>query len=199
MRSVFLHKGLGVAVATLLGPSLLMATITAKECPMRPATPESYTWNFRQETSDLFQRMTQRAYAVQEEAEQLQTMHSEADLIGWQPEAAQLEQITDDVNAMNETLCRLRHIKHVDSPWQQHAIHRIAPKLMELASYTDVANQYLNSHHSYLYSTDYDADISGIYLRAKGVNQVLHNSEEYASALHEVRTLGHELGVPSGT
>jgi hypothetical protein len=197
MQSIFLRKCLGSAVAVLLGPSLLMA-ITVKECPVRPATPASYTWNFPKETSGLFQQIMQRAYTVQNEAEELQELQSEADLVGWQPEADLMAQTRDDVNAMNEMLCRLRQIERMDSPWQQHAINRVTPKLIELASYTEMAMNYLNSHHDYLYSLNYNADINGIYLRAKRVNQLLHNSEEYASARHEVHTLGHELGIRSG-
>jgi len=197
MRSIFLRRCLVVAVATLLGPSLLMA-ITAKVCPVRPATPESYTWNFPKETSGLFQQMMQRAYDVENEAEQLQTLQSSANLIGWQSEAVLLEQTATDVDAMNDMLCRLRHIERVDSPWQQHAIDRIAPKLFELSSYTEMAMNYLNSHHDYLFAPDYNADIKGIYLRATRVRQVMRDSEEYASAQREVHTLGHELGVRSG-
>jgi len=196
MRSIFLRKCLGVAIATLLGPSLLMA-ITAKVCPVRPATPESYTWNFPKETSGLFQQMMQRASAVKYDADQLQTLQSSAGLIGWQPEAELLQETGNDVNAMNEMLCRLRHIERVDSPWQQHAINRIAPRLIELASYTDMAINYLNSHHDYLFAPGYNADIKGIYVRAKQVHQVIRSSEEHASARQEVHTAGHEVGVRS--
>jgi hypothetical protein len=197
MQSILLRKCLGVAVATLLGPSLLMA-ITEKECPVRPATPESYTWDFPMETSSLFQQMMQRALAVQNDADQLDTLQASAGLIGWQDEAGLLEDTKTDVNAMNEMLCRLRHIERVDHPSQQHAIDEIAPKLVELASYTQMAVDYLNSHHDYLFAPNYNSDINGIYLRAKQVHQVMSDSEKYAGAQQEVHTLGHGLGVRSG-
>jgi len=197
MWSIFLRKCLCGGIATLLGPSLLMA-VTEKECPVRPATPQSYTWNFPRETSGLFQQMMQRAFDVENDAEQLQMLQSEPNEVGWQPEGDLLQETRSDVNAMNELLCRLRHIERVDTSRQQHAIDQIAPKLIELADYTDMAMSYLNSHHGYLFAPDYNTDINGIYLRAKQVHQVMRDSEQYAGARQEARTIGRELGVPSG-
>jgi len=184
MKSTFLRKCLCGGIATLLGPSLLMA-ITVKECPIRPATPESYKWNFPKETSGLFQEMMQRADDVKNDAEQLQILQSDVGEMGgmsWQGEAPLLEETVKDVNSMNEMLCRLRQIERVDRPWQQHAINRMAPKLVELASYTQASMDYLNSHHDYLFDPAYNTDINGIYLRAKQVRRIVRNSEGSALA-----------------
>ena len=186
MRSIFLRKCLGGAIAALLGPSLLMA-VTVKECQVRPATPESYKWNFPQETSSLFQQMIQRAHDLRNDAERLQELQSDYSVIGWQGEVPPMVRAVNDVNKMNETLCRLRQIERVDNAWQRRAINRITPKLIELASYTQAAMDYLNAHPDYLFAPSYNTDINGIYARAAQVRRILRSAEENAGTAAAAR------------
>jgi hypothetical protein len=197
-RSTFLRTCLGFGAVALLGPSLLMA-VTVKECHVGPPTPESYKWNFSKETSGLFNEILQRADAVEQEAEQLQELQRNADLINYQDEASLLNQARDDINAMDATLCRLRAIKRVDPAWQRRAIDRITPKLYELSSYDEMAITYLNNHPGYLYDPEYNAEINQMQGRAALVYRIMRNTEEYGAARKEVRTLGQNLGIQRGS
>jgi hypothetical protein len=181
MRSTLLRKCLCGGIAMLFGPSLLMA-ITVRKCPVSAATPESYKWNFPQETSALFQQMMERAFLVQHDAERLQILQSDYSVVGWQGEVVPMERTVSEVNAMNEMLCRLRQIARVDNPWQRHAINRITPKLIELADYTQTAMDYLNTHQEFLFASAYNSDINGIYARAVRVRRILRNAEEHAGS-----------------
>lgn len=101
------------------------------------------------------------------------------------------------VDAMDNELCRLRVIRRVTLPWQQKAIDRAAPTVIELTDYVRDAIQNLNNNQITVNILDrsYAQDVDFMYRRANTIAGSIGNFEEYAAARTEIRQLSPKLGM----
>ena len=134
-------------------------------------------------------------------ADQLQTFNRDGALISWEMDADVLTQAQAQVNAMDEELCRLRLIRRVTLPWQQKAIDRVAPKMIELTDYVEDALQNLNEKHNTVNTLDrsFAQDADFMYRRADTIARSIGNFEEYAAARTEIQQLSPKLGMHAGS
>jgi hypothetical protein len=195
MRTTFLYRASYYLLTFMLAPALM--AVTRPKCAAGPPTPESYTWNFPQEASTLLQNVKQQDSHVLGEVGTLQQLSrdGDGDRIGWQSAATTLNQIRDHVNDMDGMLCRLRTIRRVALPWQQQAIDRLAPHLIELTDYTQSALTYLNRNQEHPYMYPFQQDVEYMWLRADGIYNSVNQYEEYAADLHQVQQLNRRLDL----
>jgi hypothetical protein len=199
MRLTFWLKGFCGVASLLVMAALPMAA--TEQCQTGPPTPASYTRNFPKEASALLQQMGTQAIQVRDLADQLQTFNRDGALISWEMDADVLTQAQAQVNAMDEELCRLRLIRRVTLPWQQKAIDRVAPKMIELTDYVEDALQNLNEKHNTVNTLDrsFAQDADFMYRRADTIARSIGNFEEYAAARTEIQQLSPKLGMHAGS
>lgn len=66
-----------------------------------------------------------------------------------QTQAAAINRIKDDVNALGKQAAKLKDARAAASPWQKAAIDRVTPFLDELGGYTTAVIEHLNSEHKH--------------------------------------------------
>jgi hypothetical protein len=142
-------------------------------------TPESYTWNFTREGSQLLQRINRDVQMVKEDAADLERQGAELD---WKTHSIMLNRIKIRVNNVGEELCRLQTIQHTLEPWQQQALARIAPELDIVARNTQNAIEFLQDNRGNLFNPTYEEYLSNVHDRAERVNLFV----EYAQVRQEV-------------
>jgi hypothetical protein len=187
-------------VATLLAvPALLMGR--TEQRPVYPPVPAAYMWSFPNEASTLLQQLRTQALQVRDLADQLQAFDREGSLISWQMDASVLITVKAQVNDMDNTLSRLRAIRPMALPWQQKAIDRVAPKMIELTDYVEDAIQNLNNNHltPHILGKSYALDADFMYQRANTIARSIHQFEEYAAARTEIQQLSPKLGTKAGS
>jgi hypothetical protein len=199
MRLRFWLKGFCGAAALLIAPALLVGG--TEQRPTYPPIPAAYMWSFPNEASDLLQQLRTQALQVRDSAAQLQAFNLDGGDISWQLDASVLTTVKAQVNDMDATLYRLRGIRQMALPWQQKAISRIAPKVIELTAYVQDAIQNLNNNHTTVHILDksYALDADYMYQRADTIARSIANFEEYAAARTEIQHLSPELGVKTGS
>jgi hypothetical protein len=192
-------KGFSRVASLLVAPALLMAA--TNQCQSGIVTPASYTWDFPSEASHLLQQMKTQAVQVRDLADRLQAFDRDGDLISWQTDADVLTAARAQVNAMDADLCRLRAIRRVTLPWQQKAIDRVTPKVIELTEYVQDAVQNLNHNHTTVNMLDrsYAEDADFMYRRADTIARMVGNFEEYAAASTEIQQISPKLGMKTGS
>jgi hypothetical protein len=154
-----------------LGPGVLSAAVT-RECPVPKATPESYTWNFQREASQLLQRVQLDARLVKRHAA---TLESEArdPYVNWRTDGELLTRMRDRIDDMGSVACRLQTIRRVVTPAQKQAIDQSLPLLALLATTTDHTIARLNQNHMNLWKPDYQHDTQDLYTTAAELNHTL--------------------------
>ena len=165
--------------AVILSPALLYAS--GHVCRMVDAepTPETYTWNFTKEGSQLLEQIDRNIQMVKDDAAALKRQDAELD---WKTHSIVLTRIKDQVNKTGEELCRMEMIQHTLEPWQQQALARIAPELDVLAKNTQNAIEFLQDNRQSLFNPTYEEYLGNIYDRAERVNLFV----EYAQVRQEV-------------
>jgi len=199
MHLRFWLKGFCRVATLLLAPALLMGS--TDQCQTGPVTPASYTWNFPNEASHLLQQMKDQAIQVRDQADQLRAFDREGALISWDVDADVLTNAKAEVNTMDKELCRLRVIRRVTLPWQQEAIDRVVPKMIELTDYVGDAIQNVNDHHMTVNTLDksYAEEADFVYQRANNIARSIGNFEEYAAARTEIHQLSPKLDMQAGS
>jgi hypothetical protein len=139
--------------------------------------------------------MKANAVTVRNLADELNTYSWQPNEIGFRLQANWLNQARDQVNRMDETLTRLRTIRPATMPWEQKAIDRVTPSMVELTSATESAIEFLNGHEVYPFSSSYVADSSNMYSDASRIARTVGKFQEYAAATREVRELRPQLGI----
>jgi hypothetical protein len=163
-------------------------------CSSAPASDASSTSN---EVSTLLQEMQTKAIQVRNLADQLEVFNRDGALLSWQADAGVLTRAKAQVNAMDDMLFRLRAMRQEALPWQQKAIDRIAPKVIELTDYVQAAVQNLNNNHLTVHILDksYTEDANGIYQRSNTIARAIGQYEEYGTARNEIKQLSPKLGM----
>jgi hypothetical protein len=96
---------------------------------------------------------------------------------------------------MDKLLSQLRENQAEASPWQQKAIERIAPSVVNLTDTTQAAIVSLNDNQGHPYFSDLAGLASNIYNQASQIARTTGDFEQYANARHEVRQLKQTLGL----
>ena len=105
-------------------------------CEYRAPTAESETWDYVSEAAELFEDTERRARRIQRYSGNLSHTRV-AELSSWEAHGVELAQIRDEVNALNEDLCRLARIQRVVMPRQQAVIDRIQERAANLGALTN--------------------------------------------------------------
>jgi hypothetical protein len=157
-------KVVGFLAAFSLASAAFAATPPVCKCG--PPTPESYKWNFSQEASGLLAKLHQDAYRVRDSADYLEKYNREPFLIDWRTDAVTLDSIQDQIDKMDQILCRLRIIERVLPPEQQAEINEITAATVELTDTAQAAIHYLNNNQDRLFLPQYTAYAHEMYSEA---------------------------------
>lgn len=180
--------------------ALPVASLAAENsaCVAGKPTPESYTWNFRAEASQLLNDIQADAVHAQQHADKLETYASQLQ-ISWQAHGEQLDAIRAEVNDMGQKLCRLETIRRVVAPWQQTAIKRAAKLVQLMADNTQDAIQFVDNHQGNLWMSPYPRYAANLYQDSKQLDHSLRTYEEFAQVHHEDLQLEKTLGMRAGS
>ena len=178
MQSSLMPKVVGFLAALSLASAAFAATQPVCQCG--PPTPESYKWNFSKEASGLLAQLHQDAYGVRDSADKLEGYNREPFLIDWQADGVTLDSIRDEVNKMDQILCRLRIIERVLPPEQQAEINKITPPTLELTNTAQAAIHYLDRSEDRLFLPSYTAYASEMYSEAGRIERSTTASAEKA-------------------
>lgn len=170
-----------MAIGAMLALPFLAAG-AAKLCQPGAVTPESYTWDFKSETNEIFDEIRGRAYHVQDHAATLESFTRSISQPSWQSHAGELTGVKAQVNAMGEDLCRLHIIRRVTEPWQQVAIDHITPKIVKLAARTESMIDFVSDHRQNLAHPDYRDDAMVLYEQSKALRKIADQGYEVADA-----------------
>jgi hypothetical protein len=167
-------------VGFLAGLSLASAAFAATRpvCQCGPPTPESYKWNFSKEAFGLLAQFHQDAYGVLESADTLEEYNREPFLIDWRADSVTLDSIRDQVNRMDQILCRLRTIERVLPPEQQAEINKITPATLELTDTAQAAIHFLDRNEDRLFLPSYAAYAREMYSEAARIERSTTSAEK---------------------
>lgn len=179
MEQKHFRGNLKLAVVALALPLLVEAG--QKICRTGPPTPESYTWNFREEASQLLEGTRSRAYQVQMEADLMESFTRQPS-ISWQTHSNSLSQVSEQINDIGEDLCRMHIIRRVTDPWQQETIDRITPEVVALANNTEAAIEFLKENRANLTHPAYKDYVASLYEGASSLRNHADISFEFAGA-----------------
>ncbi|MBZ5513821.1 MAG: hypothetical protein LAN62_03065 [Acidobacteriia bacterium] len=122
----------------------------------------SKTWNFPAEATQLLNDVRAKSEDVVQQSD-AQTLLNEHYTTDWTHVGYQLALVRSDVNAMGKDLCRLQAIRRVADPWQQREIHRITPRLQDMAAQTEASIVLLNNNQQSYWSTGLPNDMADVY------------------------------------
>ena len=188
-----------LAVLTL---GALALTSTPLWASSRPAAPESlaltsYKISTRITASRRLAQLGTNARQVRRLAARLQSLDMQGNGNFWQYDAHVLNQARSTVNAMDRDLRALERLEPSAAPWQQDAIRREAPSVVELTGHTQDAIKYLASHEDALFAPSYRDDAEYMYRDAARIVKSVNQFEEFNDARRQVRQLGSALRISS--
>jgi hypothetical protein len=150
-----------------------------RECIVQKATPASYTWNFRQEASNIFKDIRFDAGRAGYHTGRLERTAWGPDSVSWASDVNQFNQIQSAVNDMSRKLCRLETIRRAASPWQQKAIDRIAIDVTLLADNTQDALAFADTHRETLWVPAFRRYVENMSAEARKLNESMQHAVEY--------------------
>ena len=178
MTQRYLLTGLLLAGMAFV-PAVSMSAAT-KECPVSRATPESYKWNFKNEASQLLDRVRTDALDARHHAATLESEAEDTD-IDWRFDADQLNTIRHDINDMGNVLCRLETIRRVASPQEKHVIDRTFPLISSMAGNADAAIKNLNQNQLDFWQPVYKTYADNLYTDARKLSNAIGRFEAQAN------------------
>ncbi len=164
----------------------------SRACTSGALTPQSYTWNFRQEAQGLLGDVDLDAYWASYHADQLDHFSPE---ISWEEHAIELNAIRGEINDMGTKLCRLETIRRVVSPWEQKAIDNAAPLIAEMANEAASAITYLNNSQLHLFAPSYHAYSEEMFQQSTRLNHQLNQFEDFSKVHRQDIRLEKSLGL----
>jgi len=180
MRMNFVCKG-ALAVATLcVAPAALPASATANQ--PGTVTLKSEKGAFASNASNLLQQVQNDAQRVRNSADQLEARLRQPFLNDWESDASLLERARGRVNAMDDLLFQLRMNHSKALPWQQQAIKRIAPSVVNLTDTTEDAVVTLKNNQAHIYATNLGGLADHMYDEANRIDQAIGNLERSTNA-----------------
>lgn len=178
VAAVALAFGLGASAARGATPSAGAARATAEEAAL---PPESYTWDFQAEASELLGEIHGLATALHREAGTLQSFARNSKM-SRESHVAQLDLMRSHINDAGTRLARLQQIKHVTAPWQQSAISRLHPIAANVAEHTEAAINHVNENPSYLFAPSYQEHLAEAVEQAGALKNTAGNFLAYNNA-----------------
>ena len=169
MKISFLSKGILVAAALCMVPAALPASPKGAGQGVVTVNPEASPGD----AASLLDQIRSEALRVKYNADQLQGLVREGNLISWRHDDYLLEDVRDQVNELNMLLYNLRVDQAEASPVQQEIIARIAPPALELVGATHDALVTLDSNKSHVSMSDLPSLADEIYQEASRVAQTL--------------------------
>lgn len=190
MKTTFFHKSifapmaaaalaLGFCVPGVRGAAPAASAARAQTEAALP--PESYTWDFQAEASQLLGEVHGLASALYREAESLQSFARNPQMAR-ESHVVQLNQMREHINDTGARLARLQEIKHVTAPWQQSAISRLHPIAANVAEHTEAAIVHLNENPGYLFAPSYQEHLSEVAEQAGELKNTAGNFLAYNNA-----------------
>lgn len=169
MKTLFFQKSIFTSIAAAALALGLCAPVAHGAMPAAGAAraqteagalpPESYTWDFQAEASELLAEVHGLASALSREADALQSF-ARNPRMSRESHAVRLDQMREHINDAGARLARLQEIKHVTAPWQQSAISRLHPIAANVAEHTEAAIVHLNENPSYLFAPSYQEHLA---------------------------------------
>lgn len=187
-----------VSAALAILPAVSAAAAT-RECIVQKPTPASYTWNFKQETNEIFKDIQSDAAQARYYSARLQRIAWGPDSASWVTDADQFDQISAAVNDMGRKLCRLEAIRRVAAPWQQKTIDRIADGVTLLADNTQDALAFGGTHRKALWMPTFQMYVNNMYAQARELTRSVGYAVEYTKVDRQDRVLQKDLGVKSSS
>jgi len=193
MRINVLYKGVLVAAMLCVAPAALSAAPRAGQ--PGADTVESGKGAFAINASDLLRQVQIDAISVRNRVDRLQVRLPDSYENGWEFDGDRLERVRDRVNEMDKLLSQLRENESTALPWQQQAIDRIAPTVVNLSDTTQEAIVSLNDNHGRIRFSNLKDLAGDMYNDATRIEQAIGNFEKYADARQEARQLRQTLGL----
>jgi hypothetical protein len=191
MRINFLYKG--VLAAAALG--VAVAALPASATGSGPGAGAASQGAFAVEASNLLQQVKIEAIGVGKNVDRLRVRLRDSFENDSQSDADLLGRVQDRVNEMDKLLYRLRANESEALPWQQQAIDRIAPTVVNLTDTTEDAIATLNNNRGRIQFSNLDGLAGDMYNQARLIDRAIGNFEKYASARHEAQQLRQTLGL----
>jgi len=189
-----IYMSVVTAVAALLVlPASLMASQGSAVCRVAVGTEESYSWDFTKEASMLLNEIEDQS------AEIRRTVASKmvgADYLTVENNEMAIARVSDRVNEIGDVYSRLQCIRRVTSPWQQRAIDRLGPSLVQLAAQTEEAVVTLRDQRGPMaMRQSYDRNLENIYRRAG----LIEDFVEISSLRDRLEMLETNVGLQEGS
>jgi hypothetical protein len=197
MRVNVLYQGILVAATLCVAPAALPASPRAGKATA--GTVESGKGAFPFDASNLLQQVQIDALRVRANADQLQARLRGPFESSWEDNGVLLQRVAARVNNMDKLLSELRVNRSEALPWQQQAIDRIAPSVVNLTDMTEDAIVRLNSNPEHVYFSDLEGLAGDMYNEGKFIAQVIGNFEKYADASHEAQQLRQSLQLENNS
>jgi hypothetical protein len=165
-------------------------------CVAGQPTAASYTWNFQNETNQIFKDIQSDAQQALYDADTLQSYRLNPD-VDWRTYGDQLNQVKDYINDMGAKLCRLEAIRRVAAPWQQREIDQIATSLRLMADNTEDAIMLGNARPTDLWSAAYRLNLNNLDAETRGLTHSVGKAVEYPGVSKKYQSLRQGLGAPA--
>jgi hypothetical protein len=167
LASLLLLPAFGFAAPHKCGPP--EPAMAAGTCPCAETSQTSKNWNFQKEGSQLLKDINRDAREVRQEAATVKSQYPSL-ANEWFFQADELNMMRYEINQMGQRLCRLQTIHDQLAPWQQKAVEATAPRLKELAIFTEDAIHFANDHRSNMWNPTYRTYMEDIYSQARQVS-----------------------------
>ena len=115
--------------------------------------------------------------------------------LSWESHAAQLQAIKDHINTMGADAKRLQELHPAAAPWQQHAIDRIIPLMVEMASLTQTAIEHVNANRDRLHTPEYTQYLKDKAEVSANLSGLITDFVVYGQAKAKLAELEKSLGV----
>jgi len=165
-------------------------------CVAGQPTAASYTWNFQNETNQIFKDIQSDAQQALFDADTLQSYLDDTDM-DWPVYGDQLNQVKDYINDMGAKLCRLEAIRRVAAPWQQREIDQIAASLKPMADNAQDAIMLGNAKPLDLWSAAFRVNLNYLDSETRNLTHSVDKAVEYPSVSKKYQSLRQSLGAPA--
>lgn len=187
--------GLALFIALLMPVGMLFANETSSASGL---TSNTANWYDVEQASNVLSRMQTLTSHTRNALEPIQV--NETDM-AWQYQAWRLNRARSNVNRMGEDLLQLNKISSKLEPWQQSLIHKITPRVQEIAYQLDAAINTLNQYQSkdHIALTEYPQNISQICRNAHQMSDAIGTVTQYAHAEQKMAALKRMKGTKAGS
>jgi hypothetical protein len=160
----------------------------AHACVVPKVTPQSYTWDFKGEANRIFKDIQDEANDALYRSDQLQTFTMNDG--PWGGDSDLLNRVKEDVNSIENKLCRLETIRRVVDPEQQRTIEKIGVSAQLMANSLVSAYQFGDAHPEALWSPAFRRSLDNLRTEASRLTHSVDSAVQYAKGQKERRKMG---------